>query len=419
MTDMTRQHGRSVEQPPGLSLVLSELLRRTVVDASGQGLGRLSDVIVRLVDDGYPVVTGLVADIGGLALFVPAAQILAWHTARLELATAKPDLRGFVRRPGEVLLRQDLLGHRLVDLEQPRLVTACDVRLTHTDEAWVVSAVDVRPRGLLRRRGVPLWRDWVDFEPLIGHNGTHLPPSVLGRLRRLKAADLADLIEEASDREQADLLVRVHGHPELEADVFEELEEGQASDLMESRSDPDIAELLTRMRADDAADAVLDLPQDRRRAVLDLMPVRARDTILVLLGYQEATAGGFMTTDYLTVPAQLSVSQAIDAVRAATAMEPQALVTVYCHDDDHRIVGAVTVVRLLQSDPAAAVGTVADADPVHVHADADLTEITLAMADYNLLTLPVLDDDDRILGILTVDDVLEATVTPEWRHMQH
>jgi len=418
MSDMTREHGRTVEQPTGRTLVLSQLLRRTVVDAAGQGLGRLSDVIVGLAGDGYPVVTGLVADIGGRRLFVPASQILAWDTARLEMATARLDLRGFVRRSGEVLLREDLLGHRMVDLDQPRLVIAHDVRLTHAEQGWVVSAVDVQRRGLLRRRSVPLWRDWSDIEPMIGHRGSNIPQSPLGRLRRLKAADLADLIEDASDREQADLLVRVHSHPDLEADVFEELEEGRASGLMESRSDQDIAELLARMCADDAADALLELPQQRRRAVLDRMPAVARDTIVVLLGYQEATAGGLMTMDYLSVPVGLSVSGAICAVRAATAAEPQALVTVYCHDDDQRIVGAVTVVALLQSDAAAALATVADAAPVHVHPDADLTEITVAMADYNLLTLPVLDGDDRILGIVTVDDVLAASMPPEWRQMQ-
>ena len=402
----------------GRTLVLSELLRRTVVDAAGQALGRLGDVIVQLRDEDYPAVSGLVANIGGRQLYVPATEILAWDTARLELASARLDLRTFERRAGEVLLRQDVLGHRLVDIDQPRLITAHDVRLTHAEDTWIASAIDIRPRGLLHRRGAPQWRDWAGFEALIGHQGAHLAPSRLGRLHRLRAADLADLIEEATEHEQADLLTRVHAHPDLEADVFEELDEDEANDLLESRKDEDIAELLARMRTDDAADALLDLPQDRRRAVLNLLPEPAQQKITMLLGYQEATAGGLMTMDYLSVPASATITEALHAVSQALPLEPQALVTVYCHDDHNRIVGVVSVITLLQNDPTMTVQTVADPDPIHVHPDADLTEITLAMADYNLLTLPVLDDNDHLIGILTIDDVLEATIPPEWRNMQ-
>jgi len=418
MTGMTSYQPSASSPPPGHALVLSELARRTVVDAAGQALGRLSDVIVRLRGEDYPAVTGVVVTIDRRRLFVPAADILAWDTTRLELATARLDLRVFERRDGEVLLRHDVLGHRLVDLDHPGLVTAHDVRLTHVAAAWLATAIDVRPRSLLRRRGAPSWRDWTGFEALIGHTGAAVAQSRLGRLRRLKAADLADLIEQASTPEQTDLLIRVHEHPELEADVFEELDEGKASDLLETRSDTDIGALLARMRADDAADTLLDLPQQRRRAVLTTMPELAQQKIMILLGYEEATAGGLMTPDCLAVPASNTVAQAISAIRAAVALEPAALVTLYCHDDHSRIVGAVSVVTLLQSDPDLTVEQVADRDPVHVHPDADLTEITLAMADYNLLALPVLDTADHLIGILTVDDVLEATIPSEWRHMQ-
>src|SRR5674476_1269614 len=107
-----------------------------------------------------PAVTGLVAEIGGRDLFIPATEILAWDHQRLELASARLDLRQFERRPGEVLLRGDVLGHRLVDVEQSRLVTAHDVQLTNTPDGWVASAFDIHPRGLLRRRTGHTWRSW-------------------------------------------------------------------------------------------------------------------------------------------------------------------------------------------------------------------------------------------------------------------
>jgi Mg/Co/Ni transporter MgtE len=99
-------------------------------------------------------------------------------------------------------------------------------------------------------------------------------------------------------------------------------------------------------------------------------------------------------------------------------MQPEAIVVVYCHDYSGRLVGAVSRVALLQADPQALMQALADPEPVHVHPDADLTEITRAMADYNLLVLPVLDHDDHQIGVPTIDDILEAAITPEKRRMR-
>ena len=218
MANVTTPQPTPTAEPSG-TLLLSALVRHTALDAAGQEIGRLSDVIVRLHDDHYPAVTGLVAHIGGRELFVPAAEILAWDSQRLELVSPRLDLRPFERRTGEVLLRGDVLGHRLVDVEQSRMVTAHDVQLSRIGDGWVATAVDIHPRALLRRRNEHTWRDWSSVEALIGHDISLPARSRMGGLRRLKPAQLADLIEEASEREQHELLSRVHAHPDLEADV--------------------------------------------------------------------------------------------------------------------------------------------------------------------------------------------------------
>jgi len=169
------------------------------------------------------------------------------------------------------------------------------------------------------------------------------------------------------------------------------------------------------MRSDDAADALLDLPQERRQPVLDLLPDLQRQKITILLGYQEATAGGLMGVEYLSVPSTSTVAGVLRAVGEARQMQPEAIVVAYCHDENQRLVGAVSVVALLQADPQAVMHALADPEPVHVHPDADLSEITRAMADYNLLVLPVLDHDDHQIGVLTIDDILEAAIAPERR----
>src|SRR5580693_718516 len=259
----------------GQTLRLSNLLKRPVVDSGGESLGRLSDVIVRLRGSDCPLVTGLVVAIGGRQVFVPTERASSFDGEVLKLTTAKLDLRQFERRDGEVLLRADVLGHRMIDVQNARLVRAADLQLYRDDGEWVLSGVDTRPRarrlfGLLgpgrpADEGGSGFRDWHDFEWLIGHTGSELLRGPFARVRRLNPAQIADLPEEASKNEETEILDRVHADPELEADVFEELDEDLATRLLGARTDEEIAGVLSRMRADDAADTIAELPQQRRQ----------------------------------------------------------------------------------------------------------------------------------------------------------
>jgi Mg/Co/Ni transporter MgtE len=262
------------------------------------------------------------------------------------------------------------------------------------------------------------YRDWAGFEPLVGHQPSLTLRARRSRLRRLRPAQLADLIEDASPAEQQEILTQVHADPELEADVFEELDEVQQAELLAARTDTEIAEVIGHMRADDAADAIVELPQERRQPVLDLLPDARRGKVMTLLGYQAATAGGLMGTDYLALPADTTVADALAAVRAAATTQPEALADVYLLDTDQRLDGVASLVRLVQAAPDATLARVADPDPVRVAPHADLIEITTVMADHNLLTLPVVDDRDQLLGLITIDDILETAIPRNWRRRE-
>jgi len=410
------------------------VLRRPVIGPGGQQLGRLFDVIVRLPDAGYPLVTGLVADLGGRRVFLPAGMVTDWHSEQVVLGTARVDLLEFERRDGEVLLRADILGHRLIDIPRGRLVRAHDLDLAETPQGWVLVGVDTRPSSWWRRLlgtheqhttdnpagddSTGGYRDWTAFEALIGHEPTMRQRRRTGRLRRLKPAQIADLLEQASHDEQTELLADVHADPELEADVFEELDEDRQSQLLRDRPDPEIAAVLTRMRADDAADAIADLPQDRRKPVLDLLPAGPRAKVTALLGYNPATAGGLMGLDYLALPRGATAAAALDRVRTANTLQPESLSTVFTVNTHGKLRGAVGVVALLQAAPTAPLRDITDPDPVRVHPDADVIDITLLMTDYTLLNLPVVDDTDHLIGVITVDDVLETSVPRNWRRRE-
>ncbi|MFB8183517.1 magnesium transporter MgtE N-terminal domain-containing protein [Streptomyces sp. NPDC055966] len=402
---------------------LAQLLRTPVVGGDGEVVGRLADVIVRLRGRDYPLVTGLVARVGGREVFLPAEQVADLDAEQITLASPRVDLRHFERREGEVLLRSDVLGHRVIDVTDVELVRAYDIELEQRLDRWVLTCLDTRrpPHlwGRIRGRAArPDWRDWKSFEPLIGHARSARVRGPFARLGRLKPADLADLLEEASRTESHEILQTVHADPELEADVFEELERDSQTRLLGERSDAEIAQVLARMRADDAADALNDLPQSRREPVLDALPAGQRTKVLTLMGFNPSSAGGLMALDVLAMPGGSTVAEGLQAAGEARALQPQALTSVYLAGEEQRLLGVVTLVELLQADPAASLDDVADRDPVRAGPDTDVEDIALLMTDYNLLTVPVVDDEDRILGVITVDDVLDAVIPEDWRRRE-
>lgn len=401
---------------------LSALLGRQLDSPSGEAVGKVDDVIVRLRAGDYPLITGLVAKLGGRRVHIPMSRVAELSESGTVLARAKVDLRSFERRDGEVLLREDILGHRMLDIADAELVRAWDIELRATASGWVLSCLDTRRParlfGLIRSTGGHPCKDWKAFEALIGHAPSVSTRGVFGRLRRLKPAQIADLLEDASDEEGEEILDAVHADPELEANVFEELDPDFANRLFGDRNDAEVADVISHMRADDAADAIGELPQRRRQDVLDLLPAGTRAKVLTLMGFNPTSAGGLMGLDLVTAPTEATVEEALRRVRLATGVQPEALVTVHSVDDEGRLVGTVTVVTLLHADPDAGLVDVIDADPVRVNPGADMVDVALLMADYNLMTVPVVDHDRRLVGVITFDDVLEATIPDDWRRRE-
>jgi Mg/Co/Ni transporter MgtE len=235
------------------------------------------------------------------------------------------------------------------------------------------------------------------------------------KLARLHPAQIADLVEAASHDEGKEIIDAVGQDLELEADVFEELDTEHQLEFVEGRSDPDAARLLASMAPDDAADLIVEVDQERRLPILELLPEPQQRKVRSLLSYHSETAGGLMSPDFLCLPATTPVSAVLDAIRASTVV-PEALNVVFATDDEGNMAGSAATVRLIQADAHASLASVMQDHPAHVHADWDLGATVRKMSDFNLTVAPVMDEEhQRMLGVVTVDDVLELMMPSGWR----
>lgn len=408
----------------GEPMLLTQLVHSPVVNPAGNRFGRLQDVIVRLADGGYPRVSGLKVRIGGRDLFVPAHMVQRMEPGRVQLESQTLDVGRFERRPGEVLLAEDVLDRRLIDVAAGRLVHADDLVISESDGGWQLVGVDPTPRGILerllpgQRRQMPppdQILDWTDIQPFVGHVPTAGLLMPVGPLKRLHPAQIADLVEGASHEQGEEIIEAVESDPELAADVFEELETEHQVEFLESHTDSEAADLLAHMAPDDAADLIAALDQSRRRPVLELMPAKEGQKVRGLLQHNPSTAGGLMNPDFIAVERGTTLAQVLERVRNASNIPAPLLNSIFVVDPDGRLIGTISTADALRGDPSEAAESLPQMVAGGVPQDADLQDVALHMNDFNLFAVGVTDDDDRLIGAISVDDLLDNVVPPEWR----
>lgn len=404
-------------------LHLSSVIGSPLLDRKGERIGRVEDLVVRVSGAAHPPVGGLVVRVGGRELFVPIELVWEIRPHRVQLQGQKLNLSRFERRAGELLLARDLSARHLINVVGARLIRANEIELAQVEDTWQVVGVDPSSRGAIRRilprsigskiasGGIV---DWESIEPFVSHIPSARMRIPYRKLARLRPAQIADLVEAASHEEGREIIEAVGLNSELEADVFEELDEAHQVEFLEARTDEEAGRLLARMEPDDAVDLLHDLDQERRIPILEAMPAPQQAKIRRLLSYNPETAGGLMSPDFLALDERTLVSESLEAIRKSSVAD-EVLAAVFELDGEGRLSGATPIVRLLKANPSARLKDVAESDPVSVSADADIHEIVRIMADFNLSNLPVIDGESRVIGVITFDDVLEEMIPSGWR----
>ena len=405
-------------------VMVTQLLRSPGLNPAGTEVGRLEDIVVKLGDGTYPPVTGIKMRVGAQDVFIGKDQIERLEPGGVRLNTPTIRTEPFQRRPGEVLLAADVLGRHVVDVNKGRIVQAHDLVLSPGDQGgWYLAGIDRSPQAILRRlvprRGRPDLRrhaiiDWKEVQPFVGHVPTARLLIPFQRLRRLHPAQIADIVEGASHEEGQEIIEAVESDPAFTADVFEELDPEHQVEFIRSKSNEDAARILERMAPDDAADLLNDLDQDRRKPVFDLMAAGQQHKLRKLLQYHPSSAGGMMSPDYVSVTRGTTVDTALETVRIDDKTPHALLGSVFVVEADGRYIGSISVADLLRADRVRKVEEL-ELTTCRLHGNADLTDVTLTMADYNLSALGVTDAADNLIGAISSDDVIEALVPEEWR----
>jgi CBS domain-containing protein len=408
-------------------LYLSQVIGRPVRDPNGEPIGKVADLIVA-VGDRYPPVTGLVVETGRRKIFLPWSSVESLDATGARLRTATIDIDKFRQRPNEILLRTDLLDKQIVDIDGRKVVRVNDLRLDEVEGALHLVAVDVGAGGLLRRLGVeggfrvlarnlrvPMaerYIDWEDVDPVetsIASVKLRVPHQGLAELH---PADLASILDQLAPKDRAGVLASLDD--EAVADAMEEMEPDNQVEVIEDLPPERAADIIEEMSPDDAADLVADLDQATRDEILAHMEREDVEEVQELLGYPEDSAGGIMTTEYIALEEHLTASQAIDRLRE---LEPDAetIYYVYVTDEDDRLVGVLSLRDLIVAKPDTAIRDVMIHEPVAVGVLADQDEVAEVVAHYNLLAVPVVDDDGRLAGIVTVDDAIDTVIPTAWK----
>lgn len=409
---------------------VSRLLGGVIRDQNGEKVATLRDLVVGLdPTEPYDHVKGVIAAFRGRSLYIPWSQVGALHDRDVMLKSSKLDLTPFQRRDGEMLLGRDVLDKQLVDIEGKRVVRANDLQLALADGELRVVGVLVGGRALLRRLTGRYGQqpssgdrliNWQDVEGFAVNNRQVRLKVTHERLAELHPVEIAKIIDSLSVHQGVELVAALDD--EIAADTLEELSEDRQADILGGMDEERAADILERMGPDVAADALSELSEEKAESLLQRMEAEEAEDVRELMTYEEDTAGGIMTTDYMVMPPTVTVAETVQRVRDAES-KPDFLQYLYVVDETEQaeceyLVGVVSLRDLILAQPTATLMEIMEQHFESVRQNDRAVDVARQMADYNLVALPVLTEKGCLEGIVTIDDAIEWVLPePERRRL--
>jgi CBS domain-containing protein len=402
---------------------LSEMIGRTAVvvrEGRPANVGRVCDFVVEHPDDTFPRIDALVIKSNAGKHLAPIGSIIDFQSDDNKLVLRDVPMREAPPDDEALYLVEDLFDKQIVDVDGRKVVRINDIEIARTGGALRVVAADIGFGGIVRRLGggglsralidkIPKSLiAWDNVAPLHDLNPTQIQLSVSeNRLARLHPSDLAEIIGDLSARDAARLVGSLDD--EAAADALEHLDAETQRSIIDDLGAERAADIIEEMDSDDAADLLGELPAEQQEQLLREMDAETADDLRELVAYDEETAGGLMTTDYFWIYPHRTVAATIAKIREI-APETEFVYYLYVTDPSEKLLGVLSLRTLLLSSPDALIQTVMDDDIVSVHPDQRSTEVASTIARYDLLACPVLDDDGKMLGIVTVDDAIDAII---------
>jgi CBS domain-containing protein/sporulation protein YlmC with PRC-barrel domain len=404
---------------------VSELLGKPVADVDGVRIGHLDDLIATLRGDvPHPVVTAIVVKRSRGNLIVPLSDVVVLIAPAIPLTKQAKDIQPYQPGEHEVHLVRDVLDKQIIDTNGVRVVRVNDLELTRINGDFYVANVDISGLGLMRRLGMGKVAQrftrkggatgtisWDEIELLSADQPMRLRVSS-DRITELHPADLAEIISDLTRSESDKLLESLD--VETVAETLEEVEPEFQAALVETMPDERVADVLEEMSPDAAADLLAELPEGRSEDLLNLMEKEDAADVRKLLSYPIDTAGGLMTTEYVAVRPDLTAEQAI-AVLREEAEEAETIYYVYAVDETGKLAGVFSLSDLVLAKPHTPITDFMHRRAVTVNVSDSQDDVAHVVSKYNLLAVPVVDDQHRLQGIVTADDALDKIIPTAWK----
>jgi CBS domain-containing protein len=383
-------------------------------------VGRVRDVLVVYRQKEPPRVVGLIVEVPGKRrVFLSIGRVTSFGSGQV-ITTGLINLRRFEQRGGEVRVIAEMLGRTVLLVEKSGTATIEDVAIEESGPGeWAVSELFLRrPKTSASpfSKGPTIFAKWSEVrERATGE--AQSATQLLATYEDLLPADLANVMLDLP--EQRMLEVAEEMSDERLADVLEEMPESEQVDILNQLDDDRAADVLDQMQPDDAADLIAQLSDERGEVLLDLMQPEEAEDVRMLLAYAPDTAGGLMTTEPIIVSADATVAEGLALIRRhelAPALGAAVCVTLPPYEPPTgRFLGMVHFQRMLRYPPMERLGTLLDQKLEPVKASASAAEVARTLASYNLVSLPVVDDNHRLVGVVTIDDVLDYLLPDDWR----